>query len=89
MEKLTKRAMELAVSYGACTVGVATIETLEGGPPSTDLSYVLPGAKSAISFAVSLDQTHIESWFNKQSHENRGCCRHPWFGGHRGRTDTN
>ncbi|MBE9545346.1 MAG: epoxyqueuosine reductase, partial [Proteobacteria bacterium] len=69
MEKITQRAKGLARCYGACAVGVATIETLEGGPPSTDLSYVLPGAKSAISFAVSLDQTHIESWFNKQSHE--------------------
>jgi epoxyqueuosine reductase QueG len=41
---------------------------LEGGPPSTDLSYVLPNANSAISFAVPLNQEYIDSWFNKQSH---------------------
>ena len=45
MEKIVRRAMELSRSYGACAVGVATLETLEGGPPSTDLGYVLPAAK--------------------------------------------
>jgi hypothetical protein len=59
MEKITRRAMELARCYGAVAVGVATVETLEGGPPSTDLSYVLPNARSAIMFAaVSPDCTN-------------------------------
>jgi len=69
MEKITRRAMELARCYGAVAVGVATVETLEGGPPSTDLSYVLPNARSAISFAVPLNQAFIEAWFSKKSHE--------------------
>ena len=69
MEKITRRAMELAGCYGACAVGVATIETLAGGPPSTDLTYVLPTARSAISFAVPLNQVFIEAWFSKKSHE--------------------
>jgi len=69
MEKITRRAMALARSYGACAVGVATVETLEGGPPSTDLTYILPAARSAISFAVPLNQEYIEAWFNKKSHE--------------------
>jgi hypothetical protein len=68
MEKITRRAMDLAKCYGAGVVGVVTTEMLEGGPPSTNLGYVLPGAKSAISFAVPLNQDYIESWFNKQSH---------------------
>ena len=68
MEKITKRAIDLAKCYGASVVGVVTAEMLEGGPPSTDLSYVLPNANSAISFAVPLNQEYIESWFNKQSH---------------------
>jgi len=58
----------LAMTYGAGAVGIVTTEMLAGGPPSTDLTYVLPHAKSAISFAVPLDQKFIESWFNKQSH---------------------
>jgi epoxyqueuosine reductase QueG len=68
MEKITRRATELARCYGAVAVGVATIETLDGGPPSTDLSYVLPAARSAISFAVPLNQDYIELWFSKKSH---------------------
>ena len=60
--------MELAGCYGASAVGVATIDTLAGGPPSTDLTYVLPAARSAISFAVPLNQDDIDLWFSKQSH---------------------
>jgi epoxyqueuosine reductase len=69
MEKITGRVKDLATSYGARAVGIVTTEMLAGGPPSTDLTYVLPNAKSAVSFAVSLDQQFIEPWFNKQSHE--------------------
>jgi len=69
MEKITRRAMELARSYGACAVGVANLETLEAGPPSTDLTYVLPKARSAISFAVPLNQDYIDAWFSKKNHE--------------------
>jgi len=68
MEKITRRVKDMARSYGASVVGVVTTEMLTGGPPSTDLSYVLPKAESAISFAVPLDQSCIEPWFNKQNH---------------------
>jgi len=68
MKKITDRVKDLARCYGAGEVGIVTTEMLEGGPPSTDLTYVLPNAKSAVSFGVPLDQNHIESWFNKQSH---------------------
>jgi len=50
MEKITRRAMELARSYGACAVGVANLETLEAGPPSTDLTYVLPKERLVLQF---------------------------------------
>ena len=69
MEKITRRAKDLARCYGAGAVGVVTTDMLAGGPPSTDLTYVLPNAKSAVSFAVSLDQSLIEPWFNKQNHD--------------------
>ncbi len=52
---------------GACAAGIATLETLEGGPPSSDITYVLPGARSAISFAVPLDTEKIESFLRKES----------------------
>jgi len=68
MEKLTRRAKALARCYGASVVGVATIDMLKGGPPSADLTYVLPNAKSAMSFAVPLEQNLIEPYFAKKDH---------------------
>jgi len=67
MEKITRRVKDLARSYGAIATGIVTTEMLEGGPPSTDLSYVLPNAVSAVSFAVPLDQEFIDPWFHKQN----------------------
>jgi epoxyqueuosine reductase len=46
MQKITGRVKGLARCYGAGTVGIVTTEMLAGGPPSTDLAYVLPNAKS-------------------------------------------
>ncbi len=64
-EQLTYRVKDLARRLGADLVGIVTKETLAGGPPSTDLSYVLPGANSAVVFAVSLDQDCIEPFIEK------------------------
>jgi len=60
--------MDLARCQGASAVGIATVETLRGGPPSTDLTSVLPGARSAVAFAVALDQTLIEPYLKKKDH---------------------
>ncbi|HOF04502.1 MAG TPA: hypothetical protein PK175_09165 [Syntrophales bacterium] len=68
MEKLTNRIKELARCLGAAEVGITTTETLAGGPPSVDLSYVLPGAKAAISFLVPLNQSCIEPYLQKKDH---------------------
>ena len=50
IEKYELDAFEkkIVLSSGAVAAGVPTKETLQGGPPSTDLTYVLPGAKSAV-----------------------------------------
>jgi len=72
-DSLSERLMDFAKLLGACSVGVADLQTLEGGPPSTDITYVLPEAKSAVSFAVPLDQSLIEPYLSKEdrrSHEN-------------------
>ncbi len=50
---------------GACEAGIATVETLEDGPPSTDLAYVLPNAKSAVSYAVPIDEKVIPPYLMK------------------------
>jgi epoxyqueuosine reductase QueG len=72
MEKMTNRIKELAKCLGATAVGISTVETLAGGPPSVDLAYVLPGAKSAVSFLLPLNQSYIEPFLQKKdrrSHE--------------------
>ena len=72
MEKLTDRIKELAICLGAADVGITTTRTLACGPPSTDLSYVLPGAASAVTFLVPMDQALIEPYLGKKdrlSHE--------------------
>ena len=51
---------------GAVAIGIATQESLKGGPPSTDLSYVMPSAKSAIVFALSLDLDAIPDYLGKK-----------------------
>jgi epoxyqueuosine reductase QueG len=72
MKELTRLIKDYARCQGACAVGVATTETLSGGPPSTDLAHVLPGARAAISFAFPLNQTLIAPFLMKEdrrSHE--------------------
>jgi epoxyqueuosine reductase QueG len=67
-KEFTRFAIDFVMSQGACAAGIATTETLVGGPPSTDLEYVLPGAKSAVSFAVALDREKIERYLGKDDH---------------------
>ncbi len=67
-KRLTDFAVEFLTTQGATEVGITTKETLAGGPPSTDLEYVLPGARSAVSFAVPMDQDTIERYLAKKDH---------------------
>jgi epoxyqueuosine reductase len=72
MEKMTRRVKEMAKYLGATAVGITTKASLEGGPPSADLTYVLPEAKSAVSFLVPLNQALIDPFLQKKdrlSHE--------------------
>lgn len=72
MDRLSEFVKEYVLLEGACAVGIATAETLRGGPPSADLSYALTGAKSAVCFALRLDQTLIPPYLSKKdrlSHE--------------------
>ena len=71
-EDLEQTVKDLALNAGAIDVGIVTAETLEGGPPSTDLSYVLDGARSAIVFALPLDQEKIERFLSKEDFYGHG-----------------
>jgi len=67
--ELTAKAKSFALNLGASHVGITTIETLAGGPPSTDLEYVMPGAKSAVTFALPLDQDKIRDYLAKKDRD--------------------
>ncbi|MBN2707133.1 MAG: epoxyqueuosine reductase [Deltaproteobacteria bacterium] len=68
-EQLTADLEKMALTLGAFKVGFVTGETLAGGPPSTDLGYVLPEARSAVCFALAFDQDLIEPYFRKKDHK--------------------
>ncbi len=67
MRDLNALVLEYPLLEGAMKSGIATPETLSGGPPSVDLSYVLPGAKSAVAFSLPLDQTSIPDFLAKKN----------------------
>ena len=50
-ERMTNTVKDFVLGGGAVSVGIATTETLAGGPPSAELSHVLEGARSAVVFA--------------------------------------
>jgi len=67
MDSLSKTIIDfLTCEDIACAAGIATLETLAGGPPTADITSVLPEAKSAISFAVALDQSLIPPFLSKK-----------------------
>src|ERR1035437_2973184 len=63
--KLIEALKEMALIRGASKVGITATKTLLGDPPSADLTYVLPEAKSAICFALALDQNLIDPFLKK------------------------
>ena len=66
MERLSNTVKDFALGGSAVAVGIVRTGDLEGGPPSTDLSYMLPEAKSAVVFAVPIDQSVIDPFFRKE-----------------------
>lgn len=66
MKKLSRIVQEIVRIEGACKAGIATLETLDGGPPSSDLTYVLPQAKAAVTFAVAIDSKTIPPYLMKK-----------------------
>ena len=69
---LEKEIVELLKGLGALRVGFANLETLTGGPPSADLRYIMPGARSAVSFALPENKEFIRLFLEKKdnlSHE--------------------
>lgn len=72
MNDIGMLALDYPLSEGAIGSGIATLDSLKGGPPSTDLTELFPEARSAVVFAVPLDQRFIDPFLNKTdrlSHE--------------------
>jgi len=65
-ERMTHTATDFVLGGGAFKVGIATTETLAGGPPSADLTRVLSDARSAVVFALPFDQAVLESFLKKE-----------------------
>jgi epoxyqueuosine reductase QueG len=66
--ELENRIEEFLLERGALKVGFATLETLAGGPPSSDLTCIMPNARSAVSFALPLDREKIRAYLSKLDH---------------------
>jgi epoxyqueuosine reductase QueG len=62
---LEKEIKEFLFEQGAIKVGFANAETMAGGPPSADITYKLPEAKSAICFAIPLNRDLIRAYLRK------------------------
>ena len=56
---------KILLEQGAVSVGFATKKTLEGGPHTTDMTYVLPEAETVICFAVPLEKSKIRGYLGK------------------------
>ncbi len=63
---LESRVEEFLRDRGALAVGIATTESLAGGPPSADITYRMVGARSAVSFALPLDRDRIRAFLAKE-----------------------
>lgn len=69
LSNFRSRVMEYITTSGACAVGICDKASLEGGPPSTDLTRELATAKTAIVFAYPQDHKLIEDYMGKINHE--------------------
>ena len=68
LQTIRDRLMESATNAGCNAVGVCNQEGLEGGPPSTDLTRQLEGARSAIVVAFPIDEATIDLYMGKIDH---------------------
>ena len=63
---LKKEIVLLSRDMGIDKVGFTSRKRLENAPPSADMGYILPSAKSAISLAVALEKTAIRAYLGKE-----------------------
>ena len=62
---LTEIIKDMAKTLGASHVGITTSETLKDWHFTTELDYILEGAKSAVTFAVPFDEDNLDESIDK------------------------
>jgi len=68
---LNQEVISFLLDKGVLSYGFANKETLAGGPPSTDITYKLPEAKSAVCFTVPMDRDIIRAFLRKEMPDGR------------------
>ncbi len=63
---LNNKLKQFVLDQGAVSVGFATKDSLAGGPSTTDITYTLPEAETAICYAVPLDLSKIRPYLGKE-----------------------
>ena len=66
MRSLENKIKNLARKGGAATVGIGSRDRLLSAPSSGDPSYLLPGTRSIISFAIPFDRKVLRDYFGKK-----------------------
>jgi hypothetical protein len=67
MRELEHRIKTIAKENGAALVGLASKDRLVDAPPSADPAYLLPSARSVISFAIPYERKALREFFSKSS----------------------
>lgn len=66
LKELKKVVKKMALDSGAKLVGVGSQERLKDAPPSGDMNYCLPGAKSCIIYGYPNSIEALENYFSKE-----------------------
>jgi len=67
MTGLKQEIRSIAREMGIDKVGFTSRERLRDAPPSGDLAYILPTARSAMSLTVALDKAAIRAYLAKEN----------------------
>ena len=63
---LSERISDYLRENGAVSVGFSTRETLQDSPPSADITYLMKGGVSAISFVLPMSKEYIRRFLAKE-----------------------
>jgi hypothetical protein len=65
MAKIEEKLKAIAKQFGAALVGIASRDRLDDAPPSGDVRYLMPSARSIISFVIPFKRKGIREFLAK------------------------